>query len=537
MTAMAPEGARTGRLPAWAWGLPLVAAAVGSLAFAPSMTYAQFHITFTLPWLALLAVAASRARRGGMRLAGDLGRGDAFAWGALGVHALIAFLYTTPWDNYLVARGVWGYPPGRVLATLGYVPVEEYAFFLVQTLSTGLALFAFARAWGPLAIALPSPRAGAWLRGSGVAVLLALAAAGVVALGTERGTYVGLITAWALPIVAVQWAFGGDLLVARWRLVATAIAVPTLYLWVADALAIRWSIWWIDPGLTLGLRPLGLPVEEALFFLVTNVLVVFGLVIALHPASMPRLRAILAGGRTWRPVLVLWALAMVPAPLVPDTFPVLSYAATALLAAAVLLYAWTRYGRVALLLFALSFGFGVVVEAIGAATGVPFGAYAYTAVGPSILGVPLLVPLGWFAFTIIAIAVAPPGRALLVAPLALVAWDLGLDPLMVDRGFWVFTAGGPYLGVPLSNFVGWYLTGTVLVWLLLRVEPRLANDTSWDLRATYLAQAFLIGAGLVLFGLPLAAAVSVPAMLAIASTWLWLGARQGHGPEGARSAS
>jgi lycopene beta-cyclase len=515
-------------LPTWAWSLPVLAALALSLAFAPEMTYAQFHLAFTLPWLALLLVASRGAARAGRRLAGDMGRGDRFAWLALAVHVVVAVAYTTPWDNHLVARGVWGYPPGRVLATLGYVPVEEYAFFVVQTLATGLALFALARALGPLPQVTLSPRAAAWVRGGGAALLLLLAALGVLLLGTERGTYLGLIAAWALPVVALQWAFGGDLLIARWRLVVLGVALPTSWLWLADALAIRWSIWWISEGATLGWRPFGLPVEEAAFFLITNVLVVFGLVLALHPLAMARLRAILAVGSAWRPLLALWALAMVPAPLLPERFDLLAYAATTLLALAVLVFTWSRYGRVSLLLFAVAFGFGVAVEAIGAATGVPFGAYAYTAAGPALLGVPLLVPLGWWAFTIVAIAVAPAGRALPVAPLALVAWDLGLDPLMVQQGYWTFDGGGAYLGVPLSNFLGWFLAGALLVALLTRIEPRLTDLTAGDLRAVYLLQAFLIGAGLVLFGLPLAAAVAVPAMLAVASTWWWLGPRSGR---------
>jgi lycopene beta-cyclase len=520
MTTRPAEAPRAALLPPWAFALPFGAMVVGIALFAPEMTYAQFHLTFTLPWLGLVLAGALVARRRGVPVAGDMGRGDAFAWGALGVHVFIALLYTTPWDNYLVYREVWGYPEGRVLATIGYVPVEEYAFFVIQTLLTGLALFAVARALGPLPErALPS-RGAAAIRIGGTVAFLLLAGAGVLALGTEQGTYMCLITAWALPVVAFQWAFGGDLLVRRWPLVALGVGLPTLYLWVADALAIRWSIWWIADELTLGWRPFGLPVEEATFFLVTNMLVVFGLTIALHPDALPRVRAILRDGRAWRPFLALWALSMIPAPLLPETaFPLLAYVSTGLLAAGVFTYAWARYGPRSLLLFGVAFVVGLTVEAVGARTGLPFGSYTYTAPGPTLLGVPLLVPLGWFAFTLIAIAVAPRGRALLVAPFALVAWDLGLDPLMVQRGFWVFEGGGAYYGVPLSNFVGWYLVGFLLVALLLRLEPRVADDESVDLRTVYLMQAFLIGVGSLLFGLPWAAVVTVPAMLLVVSTW------------------
>ena len=50
---------------------------------------------------------------------------------------LLLLIYTTPWDNYLIMRGVWSYPEGVVLGTLGYVPIEEYGFMIMQTLLAG----------------------------------------------------------------------------------------------------------------------------------------------------------------------------------------------------------------------------------------------------------------------------------------------------------------------------------------------------------------------------------------------------------------
>ena len=50
----------------------------------------------------------------------------------IGVLALLAFLYTTPWDNYLVAQNVWWYGKDRVLFAVWYVPFEEYCFFILQ---------------------------------------------------------------------------------------------------------------------------------------------------------------------------------------------------------------------------------------------------------------------------------------------------------------------------------------------------------------------------------------------------------------------
>ena len=355
-----------------------------------------------------------------------------------------------------------------------------------------------------------------------------MAALGLLALTTEAGTYLGLILVWAMPILALQWGFGGDLLWARRRTFAWAVALPTLWLWVADRYAIGVGIWWISPDRTLGWAPLGLPVEEATFFLVTNLLVVGGVLLAVDERSITRLAAMLRGARArpWRPWLAAWVLFMVPTPLLPGAFVPLAYASTVALAVAVLLVAIDRFGRRAWALLGTAVAFGWAVEVLGSRTGVPFGAYAYTASGPSLVGVPLLVPIGWFAFALIALAVVPGRHAWWGAPLALVAWDLGLDPLMVREGFWAF-AQPSYYGVAWSNFVGWYLTGLVLVALLVRIEPRLRTPRAeagrfapaiGDLRAAYLAQAFLIGVGLAFFGLPVAGVVATLAMVVV---WAW----------------
>lgn len=466
------------------------------------MTYLQFHLVFTLPPLVLLALLTLRAaRRDRVPRAG---------FAALGVHVLLALVYTTPWDNYLVARGVWGYGEGRVLFTLGWVPFEEYLFFALQTLITGMWVLLLRNARDAPPVTATN---GYGVRLVGALLWLGLAAAGVLASGTDRGVYFGLIAAWAAPVLALQWGFGGDLLLRRPRTLLLAFGVPTLYLWLADRLALGAGIWWISPELSSGLAPFGLPVEEALFFLLTNLLVVFGVTLALEPAALARLQT-LRGLSWWRAVLVLWALSMIPTPLFPDLFVPFSYLSTGLLTLGVFGYAHSRYGAKAWPLFALSFTFGLLVEWLGYTTGVPFGPYRYLAPGPQLLGVPLLVPLGWFAFSTVGLALGPPGTKRWLAPAALVAWDVGLDPLMVAQGFWAFDSG-LYYGVPLSNFLGWFVSGVVLVTLLGGLEPRLLRDTSGELRAVFWAQAFLISVGLLFYGLPWAALAAALAMGAV----------------------
>ncbi|MFD1513144.1 lycopene cyclase domain-containing protein [Halomarina rubra] len=224
-----------------------------------ALSYLGFHLVFVVPALVFLVVIGPRLTR--RRAAG------------IALLASIAFVYTTPWDNYLIAQGVWSYPPDAVLGRVWQAPYEEYVFFLLQPVLTGL--------WYHRTVAsVDTATAGGWRpRAAGVLFWSALAVAGGALTITDAGYYLGAILVWAAPVLAFQWGFGGHALWASRRPFVLAVAVPTLYLWVADAVAIALGIWVINSEFTTGLAPLGLPVEEATFFLVTNLLVVQGLLL------------------------------------------------------------------------------------------------------------------------------------------------------------------------------------------------------------------------------------------------------------------
>ena len=231
------------------------------------MTYLTFHFVFIIPPIIVLAMYFWRkpehwpARAGGYSLIAI---------------AVIALVYTTAWDNYLVYRGVWGYGADRVLGTIGYVPVEEYLFFLLQPLLAGLWFYWVIRNHREPENFARKARAG------GVLVYVFFSALGLVLLNYERGLYMGLILVWAGPVLAGQWAFAGNWIWSVRRLWVQGVMIPTIYLWVADRVAIGLGIWYIEEKYTVGFNPFGLPLEEATFFLVTNLLVVQGLILFLH---------------------------------------------------------------------------------------------------------------------------------------------------------------------------------------------------------------------------------------------------------------
>lgn len=159
--------------------------------------------------------------------------------------------------------------------------------------------------------------------------------------------------------------------------------------------------------------------------------------------------------------------------------------AVVLFFAASVSHAAARFGvRWALVLVAVSGGLGLMAEAVGVGTGVPFGQYAYAGtLGPQLLGVPVLVPMAW---TMMAYPCLLLGRRLaadtgnpvavpVLGGLALASWDLFLDPQMVAAGHWTWTFPDPALpgvpGVPLTNYAGWVLVAVTMTALLHRLLP------------------------------------------------------------------
>ncbi|MCK9331516.1 MAG: carotenoid biosynthesis protein, partial [Candidatus Cloacimonetes bacterium] len=105
------------------------------------------------------------------------------------------------------------------------------------------------------------------------------------------------------------------------------------------------------------------------------------------------------------------------------------------------------------------------------ATGVPYGNFAYAAdLGYRVFDhVPWTVAFAYLpmllgAVTLAGAAVGTSWRRLIPAGvLVLLLVDLVIDPAVVHAGLWVWTDGGAYYGVPVSNFAGWILTGTVYI--------------------------------------------------------------------------
>lgn len=133
-----------------------------------------------------------------------------------------------------------------------------------------------------------------------------------------------------------------------------------------------------------------------------------------------------------------------------------------------------------------SFLVALVAELLSTRVGLPFGLYHYTGATAGtelfIANVPLFSPLSFpflaYASFCLARWTLGPGwagsrrgrlRTVALAGSLMTLLDVVIDPLAVRGDLWflghvfVYPEGGLYFGVPLSNFVGWFLVGCATV--------------------------------------------------------------------------
>lgn len=182
-------------------------------------------------------------------------------------------------------------------------------------------------------------------------------------------------------------------------------------------------------------------------------------------------------------LLLIWFLAMISLPISIwiGGSDVISYVVTIVLLVQffvvfILCLSMVRFSPL-VLTFLVSGVIAWLFEFLGSVSGFPFGFYDYTnTLSPQVAGVPLLIPLAWFMMLptawVISDLLVPKGRTyslviyVFISALAITAWDLFLDPLMVSWEFWIWETPeiypSTYFGIPWVNYAGWILTGAVI---------------------------------------------------------------------------
>ena len=126
--------------------------------------------------------------------------------------------------------------------------------------------------------------------------------------------------------------------------------------------------------------------------------------------------------------------------------------------------------------------YAYLIEYVGIMTGWPYGEFVYQiSLGPMVEGIPVglpvfFIPLVVNAYLLTILMLGPRDARVVRLPATLaviLAIDLVLDPGAVALRFWSY-GGGPIYGVPLTNYGGWVLSGTISVvaldWAFSRTE-------------------------------------------------------------------
>ena len=229
------------------------------------MTYLRFHLIFNLPLLIVLAALGGRPPWSQEEVQ------------AFGLVLAAVMIFTTPWDNLAAKWGIWGFPREKYSLRIGYLPVEEYAFFLLQSANVMLAmraLFHFVPAWMTGQITVIN-RWTLILLGASVVPWL-LVAAQLWWLRRKVGARVNYAVhlAWFLPVIYFQWVLVPPLFLGHAGLLALLMLAFGVYYTAADLAAVRAGTWHFDEKQITGVKFAGvLPWEEIAFFFLTSLLV------------------------------------------------------------------------------------------------------------------------------------------------------------------------------------------------------------------------------------------------------------------------
>jgi putative membrane protein len=172
---------------------------------------------------------------------------------------------------------------------------------------------------------------------------------------------------------------------------------------------------------------------------------------------------------------------------------------------------------------------GNISENLGVATGFPFGRYYFLQLmGPKLFHVPILLGLAyigmayvsWVLGRLIVGSSSTGSVRLLAVPLTasfiMVAWDLAQDPVWSTALHgWVWLDGGPWFGVPISNYFGWFATEFVIylffaLHLRRQPAPPIAANSALGRPAILLYALCAAGNVCQIFGQPASAVVQDP---------------------------
>ncbi len=144
--------------------------------------------------------------------------------------------------------------------------------------------------------------------------------------------------------------------------------------------------------------------------------------------------------------------------------------------------------------------FAIVFETFAIKTGFPYGNFNYTdLIGPKLFNiVPFSIAFAWTPLVIGCLALSSKLgvkriHQIILSGFLLMLVDMVLDPGAVALNFWVWELQDFFYKVPLSNFIGWFISGVIgSTLLLLCIRGKKLNQISLHISKLMIVSTYFI---------------------------------------------
>lgn len=209
-------------------------------------------------------------------------------WLCLGALFLAVGIFTSPWDNAAVKKGIWGFPPHLHSFKIKYLPIEEYLFFFIQTLLVALSTRSAYLYFPSLSHHLETDLSPF----NGIIIFLLFFIwflfGKLIKKNplSQRWNYTFHLFFWFTPVILLQWGVGYNVFTPVFPFLLLISLAWGLYYTLCDLIATYQGIWHFDSQQIQGFKLLNiLPWEESAFFWITSLLVAQSYILLL-PASL-----------------------------------------------------------------------------------------------------------------------------------------------------------------------------------------------------------------------------------------------------------
>ncbi len=198
----------------------------------------------------------------------------------------LAFVFSAPWENYLGSKGVLLFNASAVTGVLGYIPYEEYFWWVDHPL---LATFWVMSIWRYKPVSKTgNPRF--LFRTFAVLTCLAITYLGYILYDTGSNLYVSVTLMFVFPVMTIQYLLIGHLLLEHPHEWLLGTLFPSVHTILVDRFALQVGIWEISKERSTGIAVYGFLLEHLLAYSLTSAIAVQMVVATLRSLQLYKVR-------------------------------------------------------------------------------------------------------------------------------------------------------------------------------------------------------------------------------------------------------